>query len=367
MMILRDRLPIGICVPTIRERQITQFLKEWAPYWSSSEQEAYKVILFMHEDHPAKIFQLPQPDGLELIHTCHADIHEALGKNEWIISRHSGACRSFPMYMAWQQGCTYILTLDDDCYPAEGYGESFLSTHLAAFNQEIWFRTISGEEPRGVPYGDRGHLPVLLNHGLWVGNPDLDGPTSLVRSRKPGSVVLRASREVIPPGMWFTLSAMNVCYHRSAIPAAYNLLMGVETFGFDRFDDIWSGLLLKRIADHLGLYVTNGLPFVRHAKASDPLQNLNKEALGIQIHEGFWRHVAAAPLSGSTTIADCYRCLAEWVKRFPREYPSIPAPHGYFELLSEAMVCWLDIFKSLSGKDCDLEMTSSPGGTEMGG
>ncbi len=355
-MSVDKRISVGICIPTIRENQIREFLRKWIPYWSSSEQETYEVTLFIHEDHPTKNFQLNPLSGVKVVHTCHTDIHKVLGEDEWIIPRRSGACRSFPMYLAWKFGCEYILTLDDDCYPVDGEGSSFLDIHLAAFCQNLWFRTISGEEPRGIPYGDQGHLPVLLNHGLWNDTPDLDGPTSLIQQRHSTSVTLRASREVIPPGMCFTLCAMNVCYHRNAIPAAYNLLMGLDTVGFDRFDDIWSGLLLKRIADHLGFYITNGVPFVRHAKASNPFVNLRKEALGIHLHEYFWHYVATAPLNEAKTISDCYSFLADWVRRFPVEIPSAPAPPGYFERLSDAMLCWLGLFKHLPATTSDSEI-----------
>lgn len=355
-----ERISVGICVPTIRKEQIIEFLKKWGPYWSSSGQEIYEVTLFIHEDCPTKMFQPNQSIGVEIVHTCHANIYEVLGTSEWIIPRSSGACRSFPMYLAWKHGCEYILTLDDDCYPVNGEGNSFLDMHLTAFHQDRWFRTISGEDPRGIPYQDRGHLPVLLNHGLWTGVPDLDGPTSLIQQRNSTAVVLRASQEVVPPGMWFTLCAMNVCYHRSAIPAAYNLLMGLETVGFDRFDDIWSGLLLKRIADHLGLYVTSGVPFVHHAKASNPFVNLRKEAFGIQLHEYFWRYVAAAPLDGVQTISGCYRQLADWIGFFPAAFPSAPTPPGYFERLSEAMVCWLNLFQAEpSANTCNPEKSNA--------
>ena len=299
--------------------------------------------LFVHEDNPARRFTLSEVEGLTLQHTCHADIKARLNSTEWIIPRRSGACRSFPMYLAWEAGCEYIITLDDDCLPGEE-GERFLETHLEAFEQDRWFRTASGERVRGIPYGDRGCLPVLLNHGLWTGVPDLDGPTSLYQMRKSTAVILRARREVVPPGMFFPLSAMNVCYHRSAIPAAYNLLMGLESFGLDRFDDIWSGLFLKRIADHLGLYVTNGVPFVEHGKASDPFSNLRKESLGIQLHEHFWHHVAAADLTGTRGIGDCYRRLALWVQEFPVRFPQASPPDNYFRRLGEAMRCWADLF-----------------------
>lgn len=345
----RDKEPIriAVCVSTNREEETRTFLEAWGPHLRPADWNGRRLEFsaFIHEDHPDRGFKLPALAGAALTHTCHKDIDSALGGRSWIIPRKSGAARSFPMYLAWKAGNDFIVTMDDDCLPPEGEEGTFFPTHLSAFHLDRWFRTIDGEAARGVPYGDKGALPVLLNHGLWTGVPDLDGPTALVRKRWPVDVILRASREVVPPGMWFTLCAMNVCYRRDAIPAAYNLLMGNELAGFDRFDDIWSGLFLKRISDHLGLYVTSGIPFVRHTKASDLFANLRKEALGIQLHEQFWRHVAAAPLPEARDVASCYIPLARWVSRFPLDHPDSPCPKEYFEKLGEAMTDWAALFR----------------------
>jgi hypothetical protein len=337
---------IGVCVCTIREREILSFLEAWIPRMSriNRSSSGRNVSLFVHEDHGTKEFDLPSFDDVAVTHTCHREIESTLGRQAWIIPRRTGAGRSFPMYLAWKAGCDFIITMDDDCYPQEKEERDFFETHLSAFEQDRWFRTIDGEHPRGIPYGDKGRLPVLLNHGLWTGVPDLDGPTALVRERWPVTITLRATREVIPPGMWFPLCAMNVCYHRSAIPAAYNLIMGLEEAGFDRFDDIWSGLFLKRIADHTGQYITSGLPFVRHAKASNYFVNLRKEALGMQLHEDFWKDIAAAPLEGAKTVTECYARMSDWVRQFPRRHPGAPAIKGYFEKLGEAMMLWAGLF-----------------------
>ena len=334
---------LGISVPTIRQEQIETFLARWGAVWRAQEPRP-ALTVFVHEDRPARSFALSSERfGFELVHTCHADLAGELGAREWIIPRGSGACRSFPMYLAWKHGCDYVITLDDDCLPVEGEGPRFLDGHLEAFALDRWFRTLEGDDTRGIPYGERGRLPVLLNHGMWTGTPDLDGPTSLVRQRRPEPVALRARHEIVPPGQWFTLCGMNVCYHRSAIPAAYNLLMGLQTFGFDRFDDIWSGFLLKRVADHLGFYCASGLPFVFHSKASNPFVNLRKEALGIHLNEFVWRHVEAAPLS-ARTILGSFGELAGWMRTFPRAFPEAPANDGYFERLGTAMETWCELF-----------------------
>jgi hypothetical protein len=337
---------LAVCVATIRPDEIARYLCQWAPLLAAQfgRSGISRVAFFIHEDSPERRFTAPEPSPARVVHTCHRDIREVLGVASWIIPKGSGASRSFPMYLAWREGFEYVVTMDDDCFPPDDEPESFFDNHLRAFRLDRWFRTIGGEEPRGVPYGNKGSLPVLLNHGLWTGIPDFDGPTALVRSRWPMSVVLRKGIEVIPPGMWFTLCAMNVCYHRRAIPAAYNLLMGVETAGFDRFDDIWSGLFLKKIADDLGFYVTNGGPFVRHLKASNPFSNLCKESLGIALHEEFWQHVSTARLEKCESVTQAYTNLAAWVRQFPKRSPKAPAKPGYFERLAEAMAVWASLF-----------------------
>ena len=334
---------VGVCVPTNRRRCAEEFVDLWIPRWLSDPwcAQGGGVHLFMHEDSAEASLELRMPAGIQLTTTCHADISRTLGKRAWIIPKRSGACRSFPMYLAWKAGCDHIITLDDDCLP---HDDEFLTRHLSAFSTDRWFRTIHGDFPRGVPYGDRGLLPVLLNHGLWTGIGDLDGPTALVRSREHSQVALPRRREVIASGLCFPLCAMNVCYRREAMPAAYNLLMGLEQEGLDRFDDIWSGLFLKRIADQLGMFITNGPPFVHHTKASDPFNNLRKEALGIQLHEYVWRHVAQADLSGCATVAECYARLATWLPRLSESFPEAPVPGDYFVRLGTAMKAWLGLF-----------------------
>ena len=344
---MNARTRIGRSVPTVRRESLETFVAAWKPIWRELE-GAPELTLYVHEDHPARSFEISRATvGIEVVHPCHADLPALLGKRDWIVPRGSGACRSFPMYLAWKDGCEYVVTLDDDCLPAAGERGGFFADHIAPFELDRWFRTLDGDDPRGIPYGARGRLPVLLNHGLWENVPDLDGPTSLVRQRRPQATALRARTEVVPPGVWFPLCGMNVCYHRSAIPAAYNLLMGVASVGFDRFDDIWSGFFLKRIADHLGLYCTSGLPHVNHSKASNPFVNLRKEALGIHLNEFVWRHIENAPLE-ATTIRGAFAELGAWMRELPRAFPEAPSPSGYFERLSEAMLEWTEL---CSGSD----------------
>jgi reversibly glycosylated polypeptide len=332
---------VAVCVPTARADAIHDFLDAWRALW---REPVVDVRLFVHEDNPSATFSA-NGSGARVHHTCQADIARELGDAAWIIPMRSGASRSFPMYLAWKAGCDYIITLDDDCYPPPDGARAFVEAHLAAFSRDRWFRTIAGDEPRGVPYERLGRLTVALNHGLWSDVPDLDGPTSLVRMREPRAAVLPRGHDVVPPGMAFPLCAMNVCYHRSVIPAAYNLLMGLDAVGLDRFDDIWSGLFLKRILDYMGWYATSGEPFIRHMKRSNRFTNLRREALGIEIHEQFWDYVLDAPLAPALTVTQAFKALAEHVRFFPDSRPDVPSPGGYFRRLADAMITWADLFE----------------------
>ncbi len=248
------------------------------------------------------------------------------------------------MYLAWWSGCDYVMTLDDDCYPEPEGGVPFVERHLAAFARDRWFRPILGDEVRGIPYERLGRMDVRMNQGLWSIVPDLDAPTSLVRLRSPTDYLARSGHEVVPRGMAFPLSAMNVCYHRSLLPAAYNLLMGPETGGFDRFDDIWSGLLLKRILDYMAWSVTVGEPLVRHLRKSSPFVNLRKEALGIAVHERIWDYILDTPLSPGLSVTGAYAALAHHLNDFPRSSPDTEGYAAYFSKLAAAMVTWTELF-----------------------
>jgi reversibly glycosylated polypeptide/UDP-arabinopyranose mutase len=83
---------------------------------------------------------------------------------------------------------------------------------------------------------------------------------------------------------------MNLAFRREALPLMYLPLMG-QGQPYDRFDDIWGGILAKRACDLLGWHIAVGHPVVDHHRASDPFVNLVKEAAGIKVNEAFWERV----------------------------------------------------------------------------
>lgn len=315
-----------IVVPTIRENNIKDFLTAWGD-------EFRNTTLVIVEDNAERTFDI---GGKNVEHYCHADIEKDLGKSAWIIPRKTDCVRSYGYFKAWQKKPDMMVTLDDDCYPIEGQS-GFLAAHWSRLNHpgrtNAWVSTLDGIIPRGVPYyAAERERPCILNHGLWSSVPDFDAPTQLLQARHPQQFVW--SDRTIPVGSYFPMCGMNVAIRPEAIPAFYFLLMG-RGYDFDRFGDIWSGVILKKISDHLGYCINSGSPAIKHLRASSVWANLKKEAPGLEVNEVFWSKVDAVRLRG-TSFAECYREIAAGLD-FPGEY---------WENLRRAMNAWTELFSA---------------------
>lgn len=313
-----------IVVPTIREASIQAFLRAWR--WPC------RVIVV--EDNPEPTFQL---SGANIAHYAWCDIDRDLGYDAWIIPRRSDCVRSYGYWQAWCQGADLIITLDDDCLPESDVdAPTFLAMHAANLRQDAqpaWHSTLTGTHPRGYPYQQTTRLvDVVLSHGLWTNVPDYDAVTQLVARRQGWSAPVAADG-VIPRGSYYPMCGMNLAWRRDVTPLLYFLLMGQDAQGraypYDRFGDIWAGIISKRILDHLGLGVWSGGPTVHHARASNVWANLRKEAPGLEANEAFWQWVDGVPLVGED-ITGMYRQVAE----------ALAARGGYWLTLARAMHTW---------------------------
>jgi reversibly glycosylated polypeptide/UDP-arabinopyranose mutase len=298
-----------------------QFQSAWA-----DEFAGHAVVVV--EDNPEPTFDL----GSTADHYCWADIERELGDAAWIISRRSANMRCFGFYKAFSLDVDLVVTLDDDCLPST---PNFLSVHADRLATRAvstaWTSTGSGLAPRGMPYRTANReMECVLNHGLWTGVPDLDAMTQITSERLDETFV--PTEQAIPRGTYFPMCAMNLAFTRALIPAMYFPLMGPD-WPYDRYGDIWAGILVKRVCDHLGLGVKSGEPFVHHDRASNVWENLRKEATGYEINESLWRAVDQIVLTESS-VRGCYVELAQ---KLPIEGP-------YWDSLREAMRLWADLF-----------------------
>lgn len=283
----------ALVVPTIRESSINEFLE----IWQSIHGATWDHIVIV-EDNPNKTFDLWS--ATDKLHLSWEDIENDLGENSWIISRRDSAIRSYGFWKAWQLGADIIYTLDDDCFPAKGH--DFVKQHLHNLtNTSKWCESVLGYRTRGLPYHNMGTMDnVMFSMGFWEGVPDLDAIHMLTdHLGKPQFPKTR----VMPRGQYFPFCGMNFAFKREVAPLTYFPLMGRDS-PYGRFDDIWFGVICKKICDHLDFAITVGEPHIHHSKASNAFVNLVKEAPGIKANETFWESVDIIGLRASTP-ADC--------------------------------------------------------------
>lgn len=326
---------IALVVPSIRKDSFERFIQEWTPTGIFD-----RVDLILIEDNPIKMFECP----IARHHFCWKDIDSDLKEIAWIIPRRSDTVRSYGYYVAWREGYQYLMTLDDDCYPAPGY-ESLDQLHLSMLTERSqWFNTLNSVRPRGVPYKNIGKRDVYINHGIWQGVLDYDAPQQLVN---PIPETYTHDNRIVPTGAYFPFCGMNVMWSREAIPLSYHLLMGnirhldteLQPLPFDRFGDIWSGIIAKKICDTLEMAISTGTPYIHHDRASDPFKNLRKEANGIEVNEWFWNAIDKINLRKYyPTVLDRYQAIGMRIKE------EIGGEFGpYWRTLGEAMILWADL------------------------
>lgn len=297
------------------------FLLKWEEF------KRRNVYMYICEDRQIKECILPK--GFKGFIFDYQDIEKDLGKNSWIIPRKTSAIKSYGFYKAYEDKCDIIITIDSDCFPD---GSSFIESHLKNLKEKVtlgWTKS-TNVYTRGFPYNIREKYPVVLSHGLWSNIPDLDAQTALkmpdLRFPKADAV------HVIPQYNYFPLCGMNVAFKCEIAPIMYFGLQGPD-YPFDRFDDIWTGIFVKKILDRLNLAVTTGMPSVEHRKQSNVYANLRKEAPGLIVNEKLWRKVHEIKLTRKTP-ADCYVELAD----------KLLMDGEYWIKLKEAMKIWAKLF-----------------------
>jgi len=160
----------------------------------------------------------------------------------------------------------------------------------------------------------------MLNHGLWHGFPDVDAVTQMANPQCEAMLAETMEQgvtsQLVAPGQYFTCCGMNVAFRREAAPYYYFPSL---PNGLKRWDDIWAGLIFKRLADLYGWAVTSGPPFLRHDRASDPLNNLRQEFLGYAINEEMWKTMdCVSQFSTQETGSRNYQRIAETIRQsFP--------------------------------------------------
>jgi Reversibly glycosylated polypeptide len=235
--------------------------------------------------------------------------------------------RNVAILLAYERGCDPIITIDDDnCL----FEQDFVGNHsLASQSAELdaatsatgWVNVCDElTEQKGIPFYHRGFPPqqrwrdgsidwktargrVVVNAGLWLGDPDVDAlqrlvyPVEAIRYNRTGNFTLG-------DGCWSPFNSQNTSLAREIIPA-YFLSPNIG-----RYDDIWAAYVVCRIADHLGHLIAFGHPIVKQDRNPHSYwKDLDVERTGMVLTDRLCAALGSIELAGS----DYGRCLDEIV------------------------------------------------------
>lgn len=290
-------------VPSNRPDQLADFLNAWKELF-----EIHDVQLIVVEDNEDNWKNIPD-----------------------FIPRQTDMIRSWGMYQAYHLGTDYILTLDDDTRPIRdifaAYEAEFKIGRPLSKYFSVGSLTDSGVEMRGFPYKDRVLRDVAVQYGGWNGVMDFDAATQLAIPPTEDGKFAKVSIQV-PKGIPATCCVMNTAWKREYTPIVWQLPMLEGKY--NRFGDIWSGLFIKKYLDeNNGVMVINGKAAIQHERASNPFNNMKREAPGLEINEGLWDALHGQSYTEITDSAADYfemydpeyadhfrRCRDEWTKLF---------------------------------------------------
>lgn len=323
---------------------LTTFMNEWRPVFSR-----FHLIIVKDPDLSGEI-QIPEGFNVDVY--TRSDIDRVVGSSTSVLF--SGySCRYFGYLMSRKK---YVISIDDDCIPAKDNEGSLVDivaqhiTNLTTPATPFFFNTLydpyrkGADFVRGYPFSLREGVTCALSCGLWLNLADYDAPTQALKPE------LRNSRYVdavltVPVRAMLPLSGINIAFDRELVgPALIPALKlaGEGKFRWETMEDIWSGMCVKVISDHMGLGVKSGLPYVWRNERGNAIESLKKEWEGVKLMEEVVPFFQAVRLPQSAVTAeDCVVELAKIVKeQLGQSYPM-------FVRAAEAMVEWIKVWKAV--------------------
>src|SRR6056297_3164257 len=372
---------ICVIVPTIREYECMR------SYFDNARQHGFDlsrldVILVTEDfcDTDEMEAMLEEEDYLA------GEVFDRTRRQEWdaahnvaeyghIVPDASHPQTSYGLLCMWAGDYDYGFFIDDDTLPHDEW--DFFGTHMDNLDFEGEIETVSSDEqwvnvlyqnadehdlyPRGYPYSamhesvetDTTEIEreeIVASQGLWTNVPDLDAVRILMDGDLQGQAQTRTTKDdfgddfVAAEGQYLTVCSMNLAFRREVIPAFYQLPMDENEWDVGRFDDIWSGVFLKRACDILGKRIYNGAPLCEHNKAPrSTFDDLNNEVPGLELNEHLWRIVDDVG-DDAETYADVFEAMGHELARGDwDEFTN----GDFLTHVGEYMVDWLDCLDAL--------------------
>jgi len=337
---------VCVIVPTIREYECVR------SYVANAERHGFDTdrleFVLVTEDHCPTAEMAAMLDDLgvtgEVFDGSRRETwlaERGVGEYDHLIPARSHAQTSFGLLYLWAHDHPYGVFIDDDTRPHDDV--DFFGTHLRNLHADRTVESVRSDEqwvnvlyheaddhglyPRGYPYaamdervetGTTHVDSVVASQGLWTNVPDLDAVRILMDGDLQGQAETRLTAADFGPdfvaesGQYLTVCSMNLAFRREVVPAFYQLPMDDNEWSVGRFDDIWSGVFLKRAADLLDNQILTGDPLCRHDKAPrSTFDDLHNEVAGLELNEHLWKLVDDAEPTGEVTYADAFAAMAD--------------------------------------------------------
>jgi len=335
---------ICVMVPTIRNHECMRTYFENARDHGFDLDRLFVVLItedFCDTDAMERMLDEEGVDGAVFDESAREAWFADHGAGEYahLIPEASHAQTSFGLLYLWANDFEFGVFIDDDTLPHED--ADFFGTHMENLAYEGEVETVRSDEqwvnvlyqnedehglyPRGYPYAAMDETvetettavdDVVASQGLWTNVPDLDAVRILMDGDLQGQAQTRTSAEdfgedfVAAEGQYLTVCSMNLAFRREVVPAFYQLPMDDNEWAVGRFDDIWSGVFLKRACDVLGKQIYNGDPLCEHNKAPrSTFSDLTNEVHGLELNEHVWEIVDEAG-EDADSYAEVFEAIA---------------------------------------------------------
>lgn len=322
---------------------LTSFMEEWRPVFSR-----FHLIIVQDPDLKG---DLKVADGFNLNVYTKTDIDRVVGKSSNAISFSGYSCRYFGYLMSRKK---YVISIDDDCFPAKDGNGNIIDavtqhiTNLTTPATPFFFNTLydpyceGTDFVRGYPFSLRNGVDCGLSCGLWLNLADYDAPTQALKPKERNSRYVDAVL-TIPANALMPVSGINIGFNSELVGPA--LLPAFQLskegkFRWETVEDIWTGMCVKVVCDHLKLGVKSGLPYIWRNERGSPIESLKKEWEGVKLMEHVVPFFQSTKFSETAVTAeDCVNELAGSVKE------QLGNINPMFVHAADTMVEWIKLWK----------------------
>ncbi|MFS7953706.1 putative UDP-arabinopyranose mutase [Helianthus anomalus] len=308
-------------------------------------------IVIVVKDPDAK--QVKIPEGFDVRVYTESDIVKVVGSSKAFLF--SGYSSRYFGYLISNK--KYIISIDDDCSPAKTKDGDFVDIVAYHLNNlktpatPFFFDTLydpyqkGSDFVRGYPFSLRSGVPCALSCGLWLNFADYDAPTQALKPDMRNTRYVDAVLTV-PLKSMMPMSGVNIAFDRELVGPAMLPALKEGKVRWETMEDVWCGLVVKTVCDHLKLGVKSGIPYVWRNEKGSAIDSLKKEWEGVKLMEDavpFFETLRLSP--SSVTAEDCVVEIAAAVKE------RLGSTHAVFVSAAEAMAEWVKLWKAVRSLD----------------